>query len=383
MGYFKYVLRNLWRNKLRSALTALSVAICLAMMTVLYGFVKMQDALIPELAKHHRMIVMNKQGFADTMPIANLDYVRSMRGVAAAIPLSWYLGVYHDEKMPFSQLGTDARELFNVWEEFRIDREQLATWQNTRNGCVVDRGTATRRGWNIGEHVPLKGNNFEVDLDLVLCGVYDAPDFMQDLYFHWEYLNELLKDRKSPKAGGTNILFVRAESEEAMDRLVAQIDQKYENSEHPTLTQSHQVFIRMFSKFVGNLQAYIQNIGMAVIFALTLVVANAMAMSMRERTTEIAVLKAIGFRGGLILLLVLSESVLISLIGGMAGVSAGNGLMALGHHQWPMYIPIGSIALVVLASGVGVAAAIGLVSGIVPAIRASRLSVVDGLRRVV
>jgi putative ABC transport system permease protein len=383
MAILRYVFRNIARNKLRSALTVLSVGFCLAMMTVLYGFVRMEDAFLPELAKHHRLIVMNKQGFMDTMPIANLDYVRSLPGVAAAIPMSWYLGVYKDEKMPFSQLATDPKEMFNVWEEFRIDPEQLKTWQATRNGCVIDRNTARRRGWKIGEHVPLKGSNFEADLDLVLCGIYAAPEIVQDLYFHWNHLDELLRAKNSPKAGGANILFVRAQSEDSMNALVAQIDQKFENSEHPTLTQSHQAFIKMFSKFVGNIQGYIRNIGMAVIFALTLVAANAMAMSMRERTTEIAVLKAIGFRRATVMALVLGESVLISLVGGVVGVSAGSGLMALGNGLWPMYIPMSRIAWLVQASGLGVAAIIGLVSGLVPAFRAARLSVIDGLRRVI
>ncbi len=153
----------------------------------------------------------------------------------------------------------------------------------------------------------------------MLCGIYDGPEFINDLYFHYDYLNELLRAKNDAKTDRTSILFIKAESSEAVDRLVTQIDARYENSDHPTLSQSHQAFAEQFAKFAGNLQVYVRNIGLAVVFALTLVSGNAMAMSMRERTTEIAVLKAIGFSRGLVLLMVLGESVLISLTGGVVG----------------------------------------------------------------
>ncbi|MBI3464164.1 MAG: ABC transporter permease, partial [Planctomycetes bacterium] len=380
----KYIFRNATRNKLRSGLTALSLGICLAMMTVLYGFVTLNDELIPELARANRMIVMSNDGFTSMIPITVLDMVRKLPGVQAAVPLSWYLGMYKDEKMPtFAQLATDPKELLNVWVEFKIDPEQLSSWQATRNGCLIDRRNAQRRGWKIGEHIPLKGNNFPVDLDLTLCGIYDGPEFINDLYFHYEYLDELLRQRNSPKAGTTSILFVKATSGEVIPSLCAQIDDRYKNSENPTLTQSHQAFAQAFSKFVGNLQVYVRNIGLAVVFSLTLVAGNAMAMSMRERTTEIAVLKAIGFQRGLVLVLVLGESLVISLVGGVFGVGVGRGAWRLVYTLWPQYIPIDRVAPVVLVYGVAIAAVVGIASGLVPAVRAAQLSVIAGLRKVV
>jgi putative ABC transport system permease protein len=383
MKYFKYILRNATRNKLRSALTVLSLCFCLALMTILYGFVTMQDEFMPQLARGHRVIVMNKQGFAGQIPIAYLDRVRALPGTKAAVPMAWYMGVYKDEKMPFSQMATDADQLFRVWDEFRIDPAQLRAWQIDRQGCVVDRRTAEHRGWKIGEHIPLKGALYDFDLDLVLCGVYDAPEIFQDLYFHRAYLDEGLRQKGSPRAGTTGILFVKAESADVIPELCRTIDTMFANSDYQTWSQSHEAFAQMFSKFVGNLEAYIRNIGFAVLFALTLVAGNTMAMSMRERTTEIAVLKAIGFGRALVLGLLLGESVLIALIGGLFGVTAGRAVWGVGHYFWPQFLPLGYIAWAVLAYGVAVAGGIGLVSGIVPAYRAARLSVIDGLRRVV
>lgn len=384
MRFFKYTFRNATRNKLRSALTAISISLCLAMLTMMYGFATLNEQLVPELAKAHRMIVMSRDGFTANIPIAVLPYVRGLDGVTAAVPLAWSMAIYKDEKMPtFAQLATDADELLKVWFEFKLAPEQLAQWKATRNGCIIDRSNARRRGWKVGDHIPLKGNNYPVDLDLVLCGIYDGPDFINDLYFHYDYLNELLREKNDPKTDRTSILFIKADSDEAVDRLIAQIDQRYENSDHPTLSQSHQAFAEQFAKFAGNLQAYVRNIGLAVVFALTLVSGNAMAMSMRERTTEIAVLKAIGFSRGLVLVIVLGESVLITLAGGSLGVLAGRGIWSVSHRLWPQYVPVDWMSPVILLEGIVLAAAIGLISGLGPALRASRLSVVNGLRKVV
>ena len=231
MRFLKYVLRNVTRNKLRSTLTAFSICICLAMLTMMYGFATLNDQLVQELAKANRMIVMSRDGFTSDIPISILGHVRGLDGVKAVVPLAWSMGIYKDEKMPtFAQLATDADQLLNVWFEFKLSPDQLAKWKATRNGCIVDRGNFERRGWKIGEHIPLKGNNYSVDLDLVLCGVYDGPEFINDLYFHYDYLNELLRNKRDPKADRTIILFFRADSAEAIDQLVVKIDERIQNS---------------------------------------------------------------------------------------------------------------------------------------------------------
>jgi putative ABC transport system permease protein len=136
---FKYIWRNATRNKLRTMLTILSVGFSLALMTVLYGYLSMQDVWAKEAKVYNRIVVLNTQGFSGEVPIAYVDRVRQMDGVKAAVPYSWYGGLYKDEKMPFAQFGTDAKHVFDVWAEFRIAPEQLAAWQKNRRGCVVDR----------------------------------------------------------------------------------------------------------------------------------------------------------------------------------------------------------------------------------------------------
>jgi putative ABC transport system permease protein len=181
------------------------------------------------------------------------------------------------------------------------------------------------------------------------------------------------------------MIFAKAESRGIIPELCEAIDDRFASSDNPTRTQTEGAFAQMFTDMMGNVQAYIRNISLAVMFSLTLVAANAMAMALRERTTEIAVLKAIGFPRSRVLGMVLGESCLISGIGGVVGLVAGCGFLQALHAGMVQMFPLtifdlaGPWMLITVAIGVG----IGLVSGLVPAVRAARLSVVDGLRRVI
>jgi putative ABC transport system permease protein len=355
-------------------------------MTVLYGYLAMQDVWSDDAKLHNRIVVMNTQGFSGKVPIAYVDRVRRMEGVKAAVPYSWFGGTYKDEPAPFAQFATDAKEVFNVWSEYSIAPEQLAAWQANRQGCVVDRRFAEQRGWQIGEKIPLKGTYYQYDLQLEMVGVFDAPQPTGSLWFHWEYLEEGLKSKNDlQSAGNAGTVFAKVDSAGVIPGLCDAIDEKFASSDNPTRTQTEAAFAQMFTDMVGNIQAYIRNIGLAVMFSLTLVAANAMAMSMRERTTEVAVLKAIGFSRRRVLNMVLGESCLIAAIGGLIGLAIGGGFLQLMHKSAPQFFPfsLGDMAGGWMLWIVAVAVGIGLVSGLVPAVRAAQLSVVDGLRRVV
>jgi len=152
-----YIWRNLKRNKLRSILTILSVGFSLALMTVLNGYMAMQGVWGKEAETRNRIVVMNSQGFSGMLPISYVDRVRNTEGVQAASQYAWYGGNYKDEQMPFAQFGVDPKSVFDVWNEMTIDPKQLEEFQKTRNGCVVDRRLAEKRGWKIGERIPLQG----------------------------------------------------------------------------------------------------------------------------------------------------------------------------------------------------------------------------------
>ncbi|MFO0788198.1 MAG: ABC transporter permease [Pirellulales bacterium] len=385
MKLFKYIWRNAMRNKLRTSLTILSVGFSLALMTVLYGYLAMQRVWGNESKLYNRIVVMNKQGFSGKIPIAYVDYVRRMDGIKAAVPFAWYGGQYKEEKMPFAQFATDPNEVFNVWAEYVIPPDQLSAWQHNRQGCVVDRRLAEQRGWKVGEKIPLQGTYYPFDLQLELVGIFDTPQPIASLWFDWKYLDEGLRNQQAKETGNAGTVFAKANSAAVIPGLCAAIDDHYASSDNPTRTQTEAAFAQIFQDMLGNIQAYIRNIGLAVMFSLTLVAANAMAMSMRERTTEVAVLKAIGFSRARVLNMVLGESCFISALGGVMGLAVGGGFLQLLYMAMPQVIPFSFVDMAGpwMLGIVGAAIGIGFVSGVVPAVRAAQLSVIDGLRRVV
>ncbi len=385
MKLLHYIWRNITRNKLRSSLTIISVGFSLALMTVLYGYLAMQDAWGKAAATHNRIVVMNKQGFSGKVPIAYVDRISGTEGIIAAVPYSWFGGNYKEEQMPFAQFATDPKHVFDVMNECKIDPEQLKEWQRDRQGCVVDRKLAEKRNWKIGDRVPLQGTFYPVDLDLKIVGLYDPPQYSDSIWFNWSYFDEELRKVAADAAGNAGTIFARCESADRIASINQSIDERFANSDNPTRTQTEAAFAQMFSDMLGNIKTYIRNIALAVIFSLSLVAGNSMAMSMRERTTEVAVLKAIGFSKQHILSLVLGESTLIALTGGLLGVGFGAACLQLLHNASAQFFPLSFVELLgpwVLGL-LSVAFGIGLVSGLVPAVRASKLSVVDGLRRVI
>jgi putative ABC transport system permease protein len=385
MKSLKYIWRNVTRNKLRSSLTILSVGFSLALLTILHGYLAMQRVWGAESEKYNRVVVMNIQGFSGRLPIAMIEKIRGMEGVKDVVPFSWFGGNYGEEQMPFTQFGTDADHVFNVWEEFKIDPEQLKRWQTTQQGCVVDRELADKRGWKIGDRIRIEGTYYPVNLDLELCGVFDPPGYTDFLWFHWSYLNEGLKQQAGPRVDNSGTIWAKTTGKDVMPRVIDAIDAHFASSETPTRTQSEAAFAQMFNDMVGNIQLYILFIGAAVVFALALVTGNTMAMAVRERTTEVAVLKAIGFPRGRVLGMILGEGCMIALLGGILGVGIGCAALEGLHRFSAQIFPLGVAPLVGpwLASILAVALGIGLVSGIIPALLAARASVVDGLRRVV
>jgi putative ABC transport system permease protein len=384
MKTLMYIWRNVRRNRLRSLLTVLSVGFSLALMTVLYGFLASQDTYKNSAAQANRIVVMNVQGFSGRLPISTVDDVRAMKSVVAAVPFSWYGGSYQDEKMPFAQFATDPEKLFDVWPEYSIPPEQLESWKKNRQGCVLDRRIAERRGWKVGDRVPLKGNIYPFDLDLEISGIFDSPKNTDSLYFHWDYLNEGLKQRSFATLDNAGTIFARVQSSSDIPLVIRGVDDRFGSSDTPTRSQTEAAFAQMFIDMLGNVQVLIRNIGIAVVFSLSLVTANSMSMAMLERVTEIAVLKAIGFSRGRILVMVLGEACLISMLGGFVGVSMGCIFLEGMNRILPQFFPFTVLEMLGpwVSYGLIAALCLGFCSGVVPAIRAAQMSVVDGLRRI-
>ena len=389
MKYFSYVLRNARRSPVRTLLTIGSTAMCLFLMMMLLSFLSSMEAFTASLREYNRLVVMSSQGFAQPVPVARLNELKAMDGVTSTSAFSWYGGKYKNEVLPFAQFAVTADTIFDIFDELTIPPSQLADFKADRAGCVIGRKLAEERKIKLGDPLPLQADTYPFDLDLIVKGIYDGPA-NRDLrmcMFHWEYMNEGIKKvaPTSRMIDNAGIAYLKCKSAGAMPELAKKIDAGYANSDTPTRSQSEEAFNNMFLGMFGDLRGLIKNIGLAVVFSLIFVAGNAMAMALRERTTEVAVLKAIGFRRGLVINLVLAESILVTFIGGAIGALGAKvlfdavdisrytaGRLAFFFVPWPTAL-----------LGLGAALGIGFVSGIIPAINAARLSVVNGLRKVV
>ncbi|MCC6491868.1 MAG: ABC transporter permease [Pirellulales bacterium] len=386
MKYLPLILHNISRNKIRSLLTSLSIAMSLFLVVTLSSLLSSQDEITERTKVHNRVAVLHEAGLAGRLPIAYVDRIRKIPGVACASPMSWFGGNYREEKTQFPQFGADARTIFDVYEEYQIPAEQLADWQRDKTGCVVGSLIARNKGWKIGDKIPLKGNIYPVDLELTVRGIYDGDSTVDKewLLFHFEYMDEALKEHYERIAGNAGIIMLRVESQQKVPTVMQTIESAFASSDAPVKPMTEKQFAQSFTEMMGNVRGFIRYTSIAVVVALLCVAANTMAMSLRERTREIALLKAIGFSQSSVLGMFLSESVLIGLLGGVVGALGGKLLFAavdlskilpgLGMFYIPWTTALYGLAL---------AAGIGLFSGLAPAWRAANLSVLEGLRKVV
>jgi putative ABC transport system permease protein len=395
--YFGYILRNIRRNRVRSVLTIASTAACLFPMMILVSFFAISDEVNSSARIYNRIVTINANGFTAVVPIFYVQRIAQHEGVVAASPFNWYGGKYQNEVLPFSQFGVDPDKIFRILDEFIIAPEQLAEFQKMKFGCVIGRKLAEDKNIKVGDSLPLQGDLYPSDLGLKVCGIYDGPadrDLRMCL-FNWEYLDDKLRKETramSPgapigpqDAGNAGMIVAKCKTSDLMPTLCKTFDDLFRNSEYPTRTQTEEAFGKMFDEMLGDLKGMVQMITLAVVFSLLCVAGNAMAMAMRERTGEVAVLKAIGFGRSLILFLVLTEAMLVAGAGGALGslgckvVCELVDLSQFTAGMLPVFYVPWSIAL----QGLAVSLFIGFASGLVPAIRAANLSVVDGLRRII
>lgn len=389
MRYFPYIFKNLMRKKLRSSFTITSMALSLFLVTFLYAYMNGLDELGEESDKFNRVIVTHAQGLGSMIPYSHIGDLRKMKGVAACTEFAYFGGKYKEEKLQFAQFGVDVNYIMDVMVEFKLPPKQLEEWKEDSTGCVVGDSLAKNKGWTIGSKIPLKGGTiFQCDLELTVRGIFSGPRSADtdSLWFHYRYLDQECKKNRDRLQGLLGAAFVKLQTSDDVPKVIDMVDEKFSSSWAPARAHTEKAFQKMFVEMLGNVQGFIRNTSLAVVFSLICVAGNAMAMSMRERTREVAVLKAIGFGRLLVLAMVLAEAVLISMIGGVIGVflckavfdfdliQAIFGVSGFGRF---------SVPTIMVLYGLLISGLIGFASGIIPAGRAATLSVIDGLRRVV
>jgi len=380
MTITRFVTKSAFRNKRRSILTVLSITFSLLlltlMMTVWRAFY--MDTLSAESAQ--RLVTRHRVSLAESMPLFYREKIRAIPGVVAVAPNNWFGGIYKDEKPEnmFAQFGTDPDEFFKIYTDFKIPADQVEAWQRDRAGAIVDDKLAKKHGWKVGDRLTLQGTIYPMNLELTIRGIYTGPSPTESVYFNQKYVEEAVSFAKG-KAGMFAIL---AASPDDVPKIAAAVDTMFRNSPEPTKTESEKAFELSFINSIGNVKAFILSICFAVVFATLLVSANTMAMSIRERTREVAVLKALGFTRQSILRLYLGESVIVALSGGVLGCLLAIVLISVLSHTPGMSFFLSGMKVtpLTLLLAIFVAGMVGLLSAILPAYHAAKLDIVEGLR---
>ena len=383
MKFSRLILANLFRKKARLILTIGSFAVALFLFALL-GVVNDAFSRGADVVSANRLITINRTSIINTIPLSYRDEILRIPGVKYVTHENWFGGVYQDPKNFFPQYVIDPESQRQVYPELIVPDDQWNTFLKDRQGTIVGAATMKRFGWKIGDRIPIKttiyglqDKAFEFNIDGVYNGARPDDDETQ-FWIQWEYFKESIPDRLQGQVGWYTILIANPDD---APRIAKAIDNMYLNSPYETKTETESAFAEGFVKQFGNIKLLIMSIGTVVFFTLLLVTGNTMAISVRERTNELGVLKAIGFPDRLVLGFILGESMVIALAGCVGLLLAMVAIPVLGRAMAGL-LPQLLITAKTLVYGVIAALLVGFASGILPAYGAMRMSVINALRRV-
>ena len=382
MKYARLIFANLFRKKVRLVLTIGSFAVALFLFAFL-AVVKDAFGRGADVAGADRLVIINRTSIINTIPLSYRDKIQRIPGVKYVTHNNWFGGVYKDEKNFFPQFVIDPGNQRQVVPELIVPDDQWNAFLKDRQGAIAGAKTAQRFGWKVGDRIPIKttlygGGAWEFNLVGIYHGKRPQDDETQ-FWFQWDYFEEKLPAAVKGQIGW---YVLRVENPDDSVRIAKAIDAEFANSPSETRTQTESAFAASWVKQFGNIQFLILAIGTVVFFTLLLVTGNTMAISVRERTSELAVFKAIGFSDRAVLFFVLAESLIIALIGGLLGLLLATFAVPALARALNGLLPALVLAPSILALGLVVAILVGLISGLLPGVSAMRMRVVNALRRV-
>jgi len=375
-----FVGKNAFRNKRRSILTVLSIGFSLLLLTLMMAIWHAFYLDEGSAESAQRLVVRHRVSLTFSLPGFYREKIRSIPGVVSVVPVSWFGGIYKDDKPEnfFAQFGTDPDEFFNVYRDFQMPADQLTAWQRDRQGVIVDSTLAQKYGWKLGDRIVLQGTIYPVNLELYVRGIFTSNPDDKSVYFNTKYLEESVSWFKG-QAGTFSVL---AASPGDVSKITTAIDDMFRNSPQPTKAESEKAFGLEFVAMLGNVKAFILSICGAVVFATLLVSANTMAMSIRERTREVAVLKTLGFTRQTVLGLFVGEAVALALAGGFVGSIIAYGfVLAISNSPYFTFYNL-KVTPAMWVVAMMIAGLVGFLSALLPSYNASRTSIVEGLRHI-
>jgi putative ABC transport system permease protein len=381
--FLPLVWRSLWRRKIRTIFTLA----CIFIAFVLFGMlmtIRAAFSLGVELAGMDRLVIIHKVSLIMPLPVSYTARLEAVPGVEAVSHNTWFGGIYQDPSNFFAQIALDPEVYFGMYPEFRLPPEQMQAWLADRQGAVAGRALADRFGWTIGDRIPIQGTVWRPrsgsgdTWEFNLVGIYDGDAGVDttQFFFRYDYLDE-------NRTGGEGLVgwyVVKIDDPSRSVEMAQRFDDMFANSEYETKTTTEKGFVESFANQIGDIGAIMVAILVAVLFTMLLVVANTMAQSVRERTSELAVLKTLGFTDGAVLGLVLAESVFIAALGGGIGLAVAWALVQQGDPTGGL-LPAFLLPGRDLALGAVLIGLLGVLAGSLPAVYAMRLRITDALRR--
>jgi putative ABC transport system permease protein len=383
MKFVPLIWKNLWRRRIRTIFTLGSIFVAF----VLFGLLMTIRAAFSigiELAGIDRLVLIHKVSLIQPLPVSYKPRLAQVPGVELVTHSSWFGGVYQDPRNVFAQMAVEPEPFFAMYPEFRLPPDQMKAWLADRQGAVVGRDLAERFGWTIGDRVPLQATIWQPKSgtgsawDFNLVGIYDGGEAVDKTQFFFRY--DYFDENRQVLNGQVGWYVVRIADPARSVEMAQRFDDMFANSDAETKTTTEKGFIDGFAKQIGDIGSIMIAILAAVLFTILLIVANTMAQSVRERTSELGVLKTLGFSNGVVLTLVLAESVFIALLGGGLGLGLAWLIVRQGDPTNGM-LPVFMLPERDLATGVALMAAVGLLAGALPAAQAMRLRITDALRR--
>jgi putative ABC transport system permease protein len=380
MKFLPLIWMNVWRRRTRTVFTLLSILIAFLLFGVVMT-VRNAFAFGVELAGMDRLVLINKITLIMPLPISYQQQIERTPGVEAVTHQTWFNGAYQEPTNILNVTAVDAKNFLDIYAEYKIPEEQVKAWRSDRQGAVVGRDLANRYGWKVGDRVPMQSSIWQAaePWQFNISGIYDADAGVDktQFFFRYDYLDE---NRSEGLRGNVGWYIVRIGDPAHAVELGEKFDTLFANSGAETKTTTEKGFIEGFAKQVGDIGTITVAIASTVLFMFGLVAASTMVQSVRERTNELAVLKTLGYRDATILVLVLVESLFVTVLGGGVGLGLAWLFVQQGDPTGGL-LPLFAMPTSTLIAGALLMVLMGLLAGMAPAIGAMRLQITDALRK--
>lgn len=386
MKYLPLLWGNLGRHRARTILTLLSAMTAFLLFGLLIA-VRTAFTSGVNLAGADRLVTMSSISLVQSLPLGYAGRIATVPGVREVSYENWVGGYFQDPRNAIVAFAVEPRSYLDIYTELRLPQQEKEAWFADRRGALVGKALAQQFGWQVGQVVPLKSNIWRSsDGDnlwpVKIDGIYDTSAAGRDnlLLMHYHYLDE----RRAFRKGTVGLFILRIADPERAAEIASRVDALFANSPYETKTSTEEIFLQSFAAQFGNIGAIVTAIVTAVLFSMLLVTANTMVQSVRERISELATLKAIGFSDRKIAALVMAEALLMTGIGGGIGLGAAYAVLTVLTHTASalmQFLPGLAIPLAGLGIGAGLIIGLGVVSGLLPAYQALRLNVAGALRR--